>query len=134
MNAQEKNAIKVAFKAAKLTDTVFKRVIRRKCCCCYCGSSKKIQRHHVTYEPKKIVKLCSNCHRLITVINTIGSIATKTKKDNAVRTRLWDWFIRTKRTNTKFTVDLILAVLEITYKFSSIEKQFIMEARKRISC
>ena len=104
------------------------RVPKRKCC--KCGKTYTIQKHHVTYEPEKIVKLCKQCHSIITVINTIGSIATGTKKNSKVRLRLWEWFIQESFAGVQ--LDSVVAVLGVTHEFNARELGFIYESRSRI--
>jgi 5-methylcytosine-specific restriction endonuclease McrA len=36
--------------------------ITRHSACKYCGSKKRLERHHVSYEPAKVILLCRECH------------------------------------------------------------------------
>lgn len=67
--------------------------------CLKCKDTKKLHRHHVTYEPCYRVYLCRTCHGRITSLNTIGSyVAHGSKKHrpeytNKLRLTLWAWFL-----------------------------------------
>jgi hypothetical protein len=112
-----------------ISDQLFN--LHRSCCCC--GSRRKIHKHHVTYNPDRKVNLCAKCHRLITMINTVGAIATGTKLDNNVRTVLWDWFVRTNtQKNVKFSINTVLVALGIKHCFSENDRLFIKKAGELI--
>ena len=38
-------------------------VINRNSSCKYCGSKIKLERHHISYIPAKVILLCRECHK-----------------------------------------------------------------------
>ncbi len=62
--------------------------------CVKCGSEGKLHRHHITYEPEKIVILCPHCHSIITSINTLYAKWSGVKLENFEREKLHLFFMQ----------------------------------------
>lgn len=51
------------------------------------------EKHHVTYIPKVIRKLCNNCHKIITRMNTAYVAPQNSKLSNDQRLLVWRRFM-----------------------------------------
>jgi len=74
-----------------------KRKKRGSNCCAVCGKRYSLERHHVTYDPPKIVKLCHVHHKKITELNTevvIMICSCRRKLTNKERLKIWDRFLK----------------------------------------
>ena len=84
--------------------------------CNKCFSVKRLHRHHIIYEPEKLINLCEYCHGIITSINT--KYAKKNGKlSNATRKKLFRFFEKSELS--------ILSVLVNAKKFKRKEKRAI---------
>lgn len=73
-----------------------KRKKRGANCCKVCGIRYSLERHHITYDPPKIVKLCHKHHKEITELNTDTVIIIcqcRRKLTNKERIRVWERFL-----------------------------------------
>lgn len=64
--------------------------------CVRCGRT-SYQKHHVTYQPEQVVRICRPCHTLITTINTVMARFLYGKLDNNTRKRIWDIFMTIRK-------------------------------------
>jgi hypothetical protein len=67
--------------------------------CIRCGVGRSTSRrrrlewHHVTYDPEIVTALCRGCHRRITRLNRIRSHVLGRKLTNADRWQVWREFL-----------------------------------------
>jgi len=57
------------------------------------GKNNLLHRHHITYDPEKIVTLCVNCHKQILFLNHYYKRVTKVELDNPFRELIFDRFM-----------------------------------------
>jgi ribosomal protein S27AE len=100
-----------------LTKSIGTKPKRKARICVRCGSVNYLQRHHITYEPRKIAVICSKCHKLITLINTIASVVLGSKLSVDIRTKLWKWFVKFDGTVTTANVTGVLGCKD--FKFTA---------------
>lgn len=96
--------------------------------CVKCSASKAI-RHHVTYEPELVARICPKCHTKITVVNTIAAVVLKKKLSNSIRVLLWAWFLIHKGPVDEKVVSNALG---IEFKFAPSHKAFIKSTKTRM--
>ena len=97
--------------------------------CEKCKKYKPCDRHHVTYNPDVIVKICRTCHKKITLVNTIAAVLTKKKMDNILRAVCWLWF---KEYKGKITTEAVAGFLKINVVLTQQQERFIKAAKKRM--
>lgn len=61
--------------------------------CSHCGSTQRIERHHVTYVPELIVPLCHKDHKKVTELNTQMARKFGRKLSNEERRLLFGLFM-----------------------------------------
>lgn len=97
--------------------------------CVKCRNRKRTIRHHVTYKPELVVRLCPSCHTKITVVNTIAAVVLGKKLSNELRLVLWVWFLKHKGLiNERVVAD----ALGIEFEFRIQHMLFIAKTRQRM--
>ena len=105
-----------------------KKTVRAKSKCSICGSSGRLDRHHITYKPAKIARICRACHANITTVNSIAAVVLKRRLTNGTRIRLWNWFTKFQGA---FTEHDVAEVLRVNHTFSVDDYERI-KSRRRI--
>jgi len=59
--------------------------------CVRCGSQVNIQKHHIVYS-SPTVPVCFNCHKQVTLLNTVVARIFGGKLDDNMRLRIWEIF------------------------------------------
>jgi len=71
--------------------------------CFACGTKKgEWHKHHITYKPERIARLCLPCHSIITSLNTAKWEQIKRPLTNKERIYIFKDFVGKKRSKRKF--------------------------------
>ena len=66
------------------------------------NSWSELDRHHITYKPKKLTWLCRRCHNRVTHLNGIKASEVRRKLDNKLRWEVWNVFLKEKTTEEQY--------------------------------
>jgi hypothetical protein len=83
--------------------TIVDRRLKRKTCVA-CGKTNYLERHHITYKPRKTALLCHTDHKRITELNTRMVkewYSCKRKLSNEDRLLIWKKFLKQVRVERK---------------------------------
>ena len=85
---------------------VIKKTYTNRCKCRKCKVKKKsyaeLDRHHITYKPRKLVWLCHKCHKHVTYLNMLRARALGRKLQYKDRLAVWKYFLSTKFTESDY--------------------------------
>lgn len=99
--------------------------------CSKCRRKKRLIKHHITYTPSRVVRICPKCHGVITFINATAAIVLKRKLDNKDRVLLWLWSLDLSPDPS--AEHIARAVGVPSYIFSKFDLLFISNARKSVT-
>lgn len=97
--------------------------------CIKCRKRKRTIRHHVTYKPELVVRICARCHTKITVVNTIAAVILGKKLSNELRLALWVWFLKY---SGLINERVVANALGVEFEFRISHMLFIAKTKQRM--